>query len=98
MEKIDDRENRSRRNNLRIVGIPETVKPADLNRLCKETIPQAMGINKRIKVERAHRIEAPQSDRRGLRQIIALNLKYSDKNSVKKRERCSQKSAQYYIK
>lgn len=29
LEKVDDLENRSRRNNLRIVGIPETVKPID---------------------------------------------------------------------
>lgn len=29
-EKLDDLENRSRRNNLRIVGLPESIKPADV--------------------------------------------------------------------
>lgn len=82
MKKIDDLENRLRRNNLRIVSIPETVKPADLNRLCEETIPQAMGINKTIIVERAHRIGAPQNDTKGPRQIIARYLNFSDKNTI----------------
>lgn len=33
-DKIDDLENWSRRNNLRLVGVPESIKPPNLNRLC----------------------------------------------------------------
>lgn len=32
-DKIDDLENRSRRNNLRLVGVPESIKPPDLHRM-----------------------------------------------------------------
>lgn len=43
-EKIYDLENGSWRNNLRILGLPETYKMADLQRLCTEAIPKALGI------------------------------------------------------
>lgn len=59
LDKVDNLENRSRRNNSRIVGLPETVKQVELQKLCEETIPQVLGINKRVEVERAHRIGAP---------------------------------------
>lgn len=37
-EKVDDLENRSRRNNLRILGLPEN----DLVTLCEREIPEAL--------------------------------------------------------
>lgn len=65
LDKDDDLENRSHRNNLTIVGLPGTVKQVELQKLCEKTIPQALGINKRVALERSHRIGAPQPDRRG---------------------------------
>lgn len=59
-EKLDDLENRSRSKNLRILGLPESVKPADVYKLCKDDIPKALGIDKECLVERAHRLGAPQ--------------------------------------
>lgn len=82
LDKVDDLENRSRRNNLRIVGVLEMVKPIDLQKLCEEIIPQAMGMTKRVTVERDQRLGAPQPDRRGLGQVIARYLNFNDKNTI----------------
>lgn len=51
LDKVDDLENRSRKNNLHIVGVPESVKAEELHRLCEEAISQALGLNKRVSVE-----------------------------------------------
>lgn len=51
MDKLDDLENRSRRNNLRIVGLPVTYKPQDLLHLCTHEIPKALDIKKQCEVE-----------------------------------------------
>lgn len=64
-DKVDNLENRSRRNNLRPIGMPETVKPSELHKICEETLPKALGIYRKIVVRRAHCIGAPQPDRRG---------------------------------
>lgn len=42
-EKLDDLENRARRNNLRIVGLPESIKTAEIYRICQIEIPKALG-------------------------------------------------------
>lgn len=74
MAKLDDLENRSRRNNLRIVWLPETYKPQDLLHLCTHEIPKALDIKKQCEVEGAHRLGAPQMDRRNPRQVIVKYL------------------------
>lgn len=61
-DKVDDLENRSHRNNLRFIGIPESVKSAELATYCSATIPQALGVDRPCKVERAHRIGPPRDD------------------------------------
>lgn len=58
-DKIEALENRSRRNNLRIIGVPESMKPEALIHLCSMAIPAALGINSQCTVERAHRIGPP---------------------------------------
>lgn len=40
MDKIKDLENRSRRNNLRVMGAPENYSVNDLIRLCSVEIPE----------------------------------------------------------
>ena len=56
-DKIVDLENRSRRNNLRIVGIPE--KPGETleesDELMKSTLIEKLGLNTGPPIERAHR-------------------------------------------
>lgn len=41
-DKLEDLENRSRRNNLRLVGLPETVVMKDLQALCEKDLSQAL--------------------------------------------------------
>lgn len=89
LDKIDDLENRSKRNNLRIVGLPETYKPRDLLHLCAHDIPKALGIKKNCEVERAHRLGTPQTDRRNPRQVIVKYLNYLDKAINCKNLECS---------
>lgn len=55
-DKLDDLENRSRRNNIRIVGLPEQYKASELKDICEQTIPKALGIKTTCTVERAHRL------------------------------------------
>lgn len=81
-DKVDDLENRSRRSNIRIVGIQETVKMAELNRICTLDIPRALGIDKECIVERSHRLGAVQADRQGPRQVITKYLNYSNKTAI----------------
>lgn len=44
LEKIDGLENRSRRNNLKIIGLPEYYVSGILHELCATPIPEALGI------------------------------------------------------
>lgn len=79
-DKVDDLENSTRRNNLRVVGLPESVKPAELQNICEEIIPKALGIHRKMVVERAHCIGAAHKSRRGPRQVITRYLIYNDKS------------------
>lgn len=71
MDKLDDLENRARRNSLRIIGIPESYNAADLMRLCTKAIPGALGIHRTTPVERAHRLGPIYPDRKTPRAVIA---------------------------
>lgn len=81
-DNIDDSENRSKRNNLRIIGLPETYKMANLQRLCAEDIPKALGIKHACTVERAHRLGILQTDRKTPRQVITRYLNDQDKADI----------------
>lgn len=80
-DKVDDLENRSRRNNLRFVGVPESIKSVDLQTFCSHTIPQALGLSHPCKVERAHRLGPPRDDSKP-RPVIARYLDYSEKHRL----------------
>lgn len=69
-EKLDDLENRSRRNNLRIIGPPEQYKTGELQDLCAETITLTLGIKSGCMVESAHRMGVLHPDRETARQVI----------------------------
>lgn len=76
-----------RRNNLRIIGIPETYNTADVMRICTKGIPEALGIKDRVWVERAHLIGPYLQERKTPRATIAAYLNYVDKSLILQRFR-----------
>lgn len=85
-DKIDDLENCSRTNNLRIIGLPGVYKSTDLQKICADTIPEALGLNHTCTMERGHRLGILQADRKRPRQVIIIvrYLNYQDKISILK--------------
>lgn len=81
-DKIDDLENRSRRSNLRLVGLPESYLPNTLIQLCQERIPALLGLTDPCWVERAHRVGPQQTDQTKPRQVIIKYLKYQEKQDI----------------
>lgn len=59
--KVDDLECRSRRNNVRLVGLPEKVEGQDAAAFLEKWLPEALGLEPReaLVIERAHRISVP---------------------------------------
>lgn len=86
-EKLTDLENRSRRNNLRIIGLPESFTPAMLPDLCATKIPNALGFPTPCVVERAHRIGPPAENKTSPRPTIVRYLNYADKHMLLQRFR-----------
>ncbi|OCT94557.1 hypothetical protein XELAEV_18012232mg [Xenopus laevis] len=79
--KVDDLENRTIRNNLRFIGIPESFKVNDLITLITVTIPTKLGIHQNLtnmRLERVHRI-GPLNEKLSTkpRAVIAKFLDYS---------------------
>uniref|UniRef100_H2N1V0 L1 transposable element RRM domain-containing protein n=1 Tax=Oryzias latipes TaxID=8090 RepID=H2N1V0_ORYLA len=61
-EHVDDLENRGRRKNIRIIGLPEEAEGSNPTRFFETWIPSLLGMeakNGRVKIERAHRTLAP---------------------------------------
>lgn len=81
-EKVEDLENRSRRNNLRIVGLPENYMPQTLMDICQKAIPKALGLPHMCTAERAHRLGPPQQDRQTPRPVIVRYLNYADRQLI----------------
>ncbi|KAM4029731.1 LOW QUALITY PROTEIN: uncharacterized protein ACNLHF_022387 [Anomaloglossus baeobatrachus] len=89
-DKVEDLENRSRRSNLRLVGLSEAVPTAELQRLCERDLPTALGINRGCRVERAHRVGPDlrshnrESGDQAIRprQVIMKFLDYNDKFDI----------------
>lgn len=90
-EKIDDLENRSRRSNLRLVGLPESYPASTLIQICQEKIPALLGITEPCWVERAHRVGPQRPDRSKSRQVIMKYLKYQDKQEILSRFKSKKK-------
>lgn len=84
--KIDDLENRSRRCNLRILGLPETVKGPELFKFIQETLPDLLQISDTCSdmvVERAHRLgPARTSPGDRPRVVIFKSLSYVHKEAI----------------
>uniref|UniRef100_H2ZTJ7 L1 transposable element RRM domain-containing protein n=1 Tax=Latimeria chalumnae TaxID=7897 RepID=H2ZTJ7_LATCH len=61
LERIEDLENRSRRNNLRIMGFPEGVEDGNPVKFLQEVLPELLDLEEGqiLEIERAHRTLAP---------------------------------------
>lgn len=87
-DKIEDLENRSRRNNLRFVGIPENITGDDLLTFLTTDMLQALGIDlppDLRSIERVHRIGPPNPPGEGNRRprpVIARYLNWSGKERI----------------
>ncbi|RXN10108.1 LINE-1 type transposase domain-containing 1 [Labeo rohita] len=83
-DKVEDMENRSRRNNIRIVGIPEGKEGQDTVRFLDGLIPNLIDSSGRqLEIERAHRSpsQRPSSTDRP-RPILARFLRSADRDFV----------------
>ncbi len=83
-ERLHNYENRSRRKNLRIIGLPEKLEGTNATLFMETWIPQILQLDTkagRIKLERAHRLQGPESSRFP-RAIIARFHNFSDRQRV----------------
>lgn len=96
--KVDDLENRARRSNLRLVGLPEKEEGSDMCAFLERWIPEVLGAQnfpRPVLIERAHRIggagvnDAETGGRFGVRPrvIIMKFLNYADRSRVMKAAR-----------
>lgn len=84
-DRNDDLENRSRRQNLRIIGIPEDVESGNPTAFMASFFNEVMGdeINDHLVLDRAHRSLAPKpkSGERARPMIVRMHY-YSDKDNI----------------
>ena len=80
--KLDDLENRSRRNNLHIIGLPESVSATQLTNICAKIIPEQLGLRIPCTIERAHRIGQYSESHVKPRHVIVKYLNYADKAAI----------------
>lgn len=90
--KVEDLECRSRRNNVRVVGLPERTEGQDTVKFLENWIPDALGMDSRetLVIERAHRIGIltnNDSRRTRPRTLIMKFLNFQDKERVLKAAR-----------
>lgn len=88
-EKVEDLEYRSRCNNLRLVGLQESIPPGDLLSLCETELPQDLGISRHCKVERADRVgpdfrDSERQTNQPRQQVIMCFLDYKDREAILK--------------
>lgn len=88
-EKLEDLENRHRRNNLRFVGIPETVRNDQLVAYLTTDIPKALQLDltdESVQIERAHRLGPPRNNQDNRndrpRPVIAKYLNWAVKEKM----------------
>lgn len=60
---LDDLENQSRHNNLRVMGLPKSFNSDSLQDICSSRIPSTLRIASPCIVERAHCLKTPFNDR-----------------------------------
>ncbi|XP_073497708.1 exosome complex component RRP46 isoform X2 [Phyllobates terribilis] len=90
MAKNDDLENRSRRNNIRIVGLPEKTEGRDPTEFVEKWLRDQIGADSLTKFypQRAHRVPTqPQPPGKGPRVMIARLLHYRDGDIIIRKAR-----------
>lgn len=83
--RIDDLENRHRRNNLRLVNLPERAEGADAVRFLEKWLREVFGASlpSPVVIERAHRIgRPPAAEQRYPRVMIMKFLNFCDRQRV----------------
>lgn len=92
--KVDDLENRARRSNLRLVGLPEEKEGANICAFLEKWIPEVLGEHNfpgPITIKRAHRVGrvSETGDRSSVRPrvVVMKFLNYADKSRVMKAAR-----------
>lgn len=88
-DKVDDLENRSRRNNIRILNLPEKAEGRDAAGFMERAIPEILGADHfptPITCERAHRLgrspDGNDTARPRARPMIAKILNFKDKEKI----------------
>ena len=94
--KVDDLENRARRSNVRLVGLPELTEGGDVRNFLEKWIPKALGemnFTGPLLIERAHRVgrlnskDGSQPTATRPRVVVMKFLNYADKVRVMKAAR-----------
>lgn len=82
-EKLEDMENRSRRNNVRFIGFPEGAEGTEVAKFVEDLIPELLSIEETVEIERAHRVpsQRPPIGEKP-RPILAKFLRSSDRDLV----------------
>ena len=83
-EKLRDLEDRTRRNNLRIDGVNESVKETwdETEEKVMKILKNNLGITTAVKIERAHRAGKIRLDSKRPRTIVIKILDYKDKTNI----------------
>jgi len=87
-EKITDLEGRSRRNNIRIFGVPEDTEGSSTSKYVEHLLKQELQLpeDMELHIQRAHRALAPKPDPNASpRSIIANFLKFETKDIILKK-------------
>lgn len=79
--KVEDLEARSRRNNIRILGVPEKEEPSDSCSFFEKWIADTLKITSPV-LERAHRITTSQRSSNTPRTVIVKCLNYRDRENI----------------
>uniref|UniRef100_A0A3B4U8Z8 L1 transposable element RRM domain-containing protein n=1 Tax=Seriola dumerili TaxID=41447 RepID=A0A3B4U8Z8_SERDU len=85
-KKLDDLENRSQRNNLRINGFPEGCEGRDPTAFLTKVLPEVLGVefSDGLEIEWAHRSAAqPRPDGKPPRPFIVCFLRHTDKEKIR---------------
>ena len=83
--KLDDLENRDRRSNLRLIGLPENTENGDAAAFLQNWLPEVLGPDTfpcPVIIERAHRLPGRQAPNAPPRILIMKFLNYQDKVRV----------------
>lgn len=83
--KVDELENRSRRNNLRFIGFPENCEKSDALGFMRTTIPELLNIefDGGLEIDRAHRTLGRRSpDGQPPRAILVRFLRFQDRERI----------------